>query len=214
MLTLIRREIEDNLIFFLAAIIVVVVFVCIVIGSSIVVFKFRPPIGVPRSMYGAFWWLLPSLAIASAALGAAQMYSDRSKKISTFLSTLSTTRSQILTARIIAGVLWILIILLPIAVADAILLQVFPRLAPVDMSFLIEVFAAAFLSALAGYAVGLQTGWNTNKFFPTLGCIAITPVLISVVLIKGFGVGTMVILLLLITATMVRTWQKFISTAL
>ncbi len=214
MLTLIKREINDNLIFYLAAIIAAMASIFIMVSLSVPLIKHEPPIGVPKFMHRTLWSLLPFLAVAAAALGSTQMYIDKGKRISTFLSTLATSRTRILAARIIAGLAFILLVLLPIAAVDMILLNIFPRLMPVDMSFLVNVFIVTFLSALLGYSVGLQSGWNSNKLFPTLGSIAITPLLLTVIIIKGFGVETMVILLLLTVAMLIRTWQKFLSTAL
>ena len=61
---------------------------------------------VPSVMYNVFGFLIPYMSIAYAILGVTQVYSDREKKVFSFLSTLTTTRRQILTAKLITGLLW------------------------------------------------------------------------------------------------------------
>ena len=55
------------------------------------------------------------LAMAFCAMGAAQMYWDKTKKISALLATLGGYSRQIFTARVIAGFLLVLIGFIPIA---------------------------------------------------------------------------------------------------
>ena len=214
MLALIKREIEDNLIFFIIAAIIAIVFILIPIYSVLSDEMRKIPIGIPISMYGVFWFLFLFVPLICTAFGAQQTYTDRSKKISTFLATMATTRQRILTAKIITGLLWICVIIVPLVIAATVLLRVFRPIVPADASFLIKLFITLFLIYLACYCLGLQMGWNTNKFFPILGSIAVTPVLISIIIIKGFGIDTALILLLLAAASMLRVWQKFMTTPL
>ena len=214
MWTLIKREIDDHRIFFFLAAIFAAGFVFIIISAALPDLQSRPPVRVPEGMYVPLFWFLVAVSIVAAALGATQMFFDRGKRISCFLSTLATTRRRILSAKIMAGVLWILIAMLPVALTEFVLLQVFPRLVPVDMSNLLNLFLITFLAALASYSVGLLMGWNTNKFFPVLGSTAMTPVLLTVITIKGFGLHSAVILTALTAALMVRVWQRFMSTPL
>lgn len=214
MLALIKREIDDHMVFFVVAAIAAFVFVFTLVRLEIPVINSKLPVGIPITAYSILFWFLPALSVASAALGAAQMYSDKNKKISTFLSTLATTRRQILTAKIITGVLWILFALLPLAIAQTILLHIFPRLVPIDITFLVKAFVLTFLASLACYALGLQMGWNSNKLFPTLGSIALAPLLLGVIVIKGVCIETAVLLLLFAASMILRTWKRFISTSL
>ena len=214
MLALIKREIRDNFGFFIIAIILTVVFTLIVIYSILIDEMGKMPIGIPIVMYTIFSFLLAFLPFICTSFGAQQMYTDRNKKISTFLATMATTRRRILTAKIITGLLWIGIIIVPLATVEAILLRVFPPIVPADTSFLVKLFITLFLICLACYCMGLQIGWNTNKFFPILGGLALTPVLMSIIIIKGFGIETAIILLLLSIASMIRVWQKFMTTPL
>jgi len=211
MLTLIEREFKDNLIFFLIALIASMVCTSTVVWSVTMTHADALPVGIPLIMYQALAVLLPGLALLAAAFGATQMYGDRSKRISTFLSTLATTRGQILAAKMITGVLWILLVLLPLLAADVILLQVYPRVAPLDVSFLAKMFAVTFLCSLACYALGLQMGWNTNRFFPILGSVALSFTLIYLVVVKGFSIQALGLLFVFAVAALTRTWQRFMS---
>ena len=214
MLTLIKREIEDNIILFVLACIIVIIFAIVTASSTAVSYKRAVPIGIPPIMFMVFTVLAPLGCFASAAMGAAQMYVDRNKKITSFLSTLATTRGQIFTARLATGVLWLVVLVLPLALVDMVLLKAYPQLVPIDVGFLIQIFLAMFLVCLACYSLGLLMGWNTNKFFPVLGSIAATPIIISIVLIKGLGLESSIFLLLVTVALVTRAYQKFMSSSL
>lgn len=214
MLTLIKREIEDNIVFFIIAAIIAIVFTAIPIYSVLTDEMGKIPIGIPISMYTIFPFLFLFVPLICTAFGATQMYTDRNKKISTFLATMATTRKRILTAKIITGLLWICIVIVPLAIAEVVLLRLFPLIVPADTSLLVKLFITLFLICLACYCLGLQMGWNTNKFFPILGSLAVTPILMSIIIIKGFGIETAIILLLLAIASMLQIWQKFMTTPL
>ena len=85
---------------------------------------------------------------------------------------------------------------------------------PVYDAFVGEIFTGTFLIALACYCLGLQIGWSSNQVIPTLGSIILTIVVIQLVIIKGLGVDVIVMSILFIAASLVRTWQKFVCTSL
>ena len=206
MLTLIKREIEDNIVFFVTAAILTTMIISVLVYKMPLMHRNDQIVGVPSVMYRVFKFFPFNLSpLIAAVLGALQMFKDRDKKISAFLSTLATTRRQILTARIITGVLWILLLILPIAAAEAILLKVFPMAAVPDVGFLRNIFITLFLCCLAGYAFGLQIGWHGKKLVSALSVIFITPILMSLIVIKGFGFETMAILVLFTAVMMIRT---------
>lgn len=214
MFTLIKREIEDNIVYFIGAL--------IVSGTSIAIIASRITLGssnhtistVPMIMFTVFGFLIPWMSLACASLGATQMYSDRDKKISAFLSTLATTRGKILAAKIITGILWILVVLLPIVIADVILLKIFSKAVPIHTGLLVKIFSITVLTYSICYCIGLQMGWNQNKFLVILGTLVLILIFPSIMIIKGLGVFTAVILPLLVIALIVLTWQKFMSTSL
>jgi hypothetical protein len=130
------------------------------------------------------------------------------------LSTLSVSRSRILLARIITGTLAILTFLLPLTVSIVFLTRLFPPPAPIYQGMVFEIFTAVFLMAFACYCIGLQSGWNSSKIMPTLGGLILTCILVPLILIKGFGLHIVVILVLFISASLIRIWHTFTSTPL
>ncbi len=213
MFALIKREIEDAIIFFAITAAAVIILVGVLTYNVATGRVNNPALGVPSIMYETFKYF-PLFFWVAAALGAMQMYLDKNKKTSSFLATLSTTRRQILAAKIITGILWICLVVLPVAAVDVILLKVYPRAVVPDSGFLASIFVVIFLCNLACYAFGLQIGWCATRLIPVLGVILIVPILQSLIVLKGLGFGTMVILSLFTAASMIRTWKKFMSVPL
>jgi hypothetical protein len=144
------------------------------------------------------------------------MYLDKTRKISALLSTLAVSRNRILLARIIAGILAILTLLVPLTIAAGILMRFFTILIPIPMypGMVFEISVVVFLMAFACYCIGLQTGWNSNPVTPSLGALFLTCIFVPLILIKGFGVHIVVILVLFIAASLIRTWRTFMTTSL
>jgi len=212
MLTLIKREIQDAMVYFLLA----VIFISCLLGMLIYQVSIKPHsnmVGIPPIMYGIFGFFV-FVPLVAAAFGASQMKLDKDKKISSFLNTLATTRRQILSAKIITGFLWILLLFLPVAAAYIILLKVFPPAFVPIGGFGVRVFVTFFVCTLACYSFGLLVGWQSNKLIPALGVIHITMILVSLIVIKGFGFQIILLLVLFSAAALVRMWQKFMTTAL
>lgn len=211
MLVLIKREISDHwLIFALGAIIAGLLY--FLFAWNIVSQQYAvEPLGILAEMPKEY---LLCLFLLSSVLGATQMFSDLSQKKSSFLVTLATTRQRILSAKIITGLLWIVMFLSPMLILNVALLTVFPRFAPPETTFPLEILATSFLASLCCYMLGLQMGWQTNRRSAVLGSIILAPLLLSVIIIKGFCVQTVIILGLLAITMFMRTWQKFMSTSL
>ncbi len=148
------------------------------------------------------------------AMGASQMYLDRTRKISAFLSTLAVSRGRILIARIITGILVILTLLVPLTITAVTLLRLYVSPVLIYPGMVFEIFVAVFLMAFACYCIGLQTGWTSGKIIPTLGGIALACIFVPLILIKGFGLHIVVILVLFIVASLIRTWHTFMTTSL
>lgn len=218
MFTLIKREILDHIVYFMGAAIFSVIFILLSISviSQFESFQrrgynpgdtevFRVTIGVP---------IIAIFVIGICGLGVTQMYLDRNRKISAFLSTLAVSRGRILLAKIITGILVILTLLLPVAVAAEVLLRLFVPPVLIYPGIVFEVFITVFLMAFACYCVGLQTGWTSGKVTPTLGGIILACIFVPLILIKGFGLQIVVILMLFIIASLIRIWHTFMTTSL
>jgi hypothetical protein len=206
MLTLIRREIRDNLIYILAP------GVLSLLTIGILVSVFLSGIKGAAVSFGVLMLLVQFLAFG--ALGSAQMYGDRASRISSLLSTLAVTRDRILAARVLTGVLAILAALVPILVASVILLRMF--LPPFEFyrRMVVEVSAATMLTGLACYCVGLLVGGTTNRVWLLVGNLPLLALCASLLLVKGFGPEVMLLLAVLIGALLVRTWYRFTTASL
>lgn len=210
MFTLINREIQDHVAFFLGAVVLSVTLVGLSIATldghywiEMVVFD---------SPSGAI--VLPIIVFGFFAMGAVQMDTDRTRRISAFVSILSVSRNRILLAKIIAGLLAILIALVPLSVTVTILLRIHAPPIPIFSVMVLEIFSGTFLITLACYFIGLQAGWNSGRLTPALVGLALTGILVTLILIKGFTLDLMVILFLFIIASLTRTWHLFTSTPL
>ena len=211
MLTLIKREIEDHLVYFIAAIIASITGV-----FTLIYFAYNYQHEETRVMISPLMTPFAILLITGLYLmGGSQMYQDKNKKISAFLSTLAVSRNQIFLARLITGLLAILIILVPGAVTGQILLNTYASTLtyPIYPYYTIEIFSSLFLTALAIYCIGLQSGFHSSKMYHAIGMV-LSYVLLPIILIKGFGLQLSVILLLFIVASLVYTWKKFIKAPL
>jgi len=209
MFTLIKREIEDHIVYFMGAAVISGILALLSILAISANEASEPVVFV-----GLWVPAIIVLIIGLAGMGVSQMYTDKSRRISAFLSTLPVTRGQILAARIIVGILAILTFLVPVTIAAVVLLSFFTFPVPIYSGFIFDIFIVTFLMSFACYCIGLQTGWTSSRITPTLGGVALAFVLVPLILVKGFGLHIVVILVLFIVASLVRTWHRFMSTSL
>lgn len=209
MLTLIKREIEDNIVYFLGAVILatIAIAISIIVASHnnkdallIIFLVFAVITGI--SMFGF------------CAMGAAQMYTDKIKKISSFLSTLPVTRNKIFIARVTAGILAVLTFIVPMIIITKIHIYFLSPPIPLFYGMIPEIFAPIFLMNLACYCFGLNTGWSRTVLTPTLGGLALTCILIPLVIVKGFDLHITIILLIFVISSLIFIWHKFMTTSL
>jgi hypothetical protein len=209
MLTLIRREILDHIVYFIAAVVFSAILIVLLTAAAYHFGSSESAVFVALSIP-----MLVILVLGFSAMGVTQMYLDRNRRISAFLSVLPVTRSRILAARIIAGLLAILTVLVPVTIASIVLCGLFASPIPIFADYVTDILTTIFLMVLACYCLGLLTGWTANKITPTFGALGLNLVLVSLVFIKGFGPDIKFLLLLVIVACLIRTWRKFISTPL
>ena len=211
MYALIKREIQDHIVYFIGAAAFSAIFIIISIS---VIHNYNPRENPPVFSIGLGVPTIAIVIIAFCAMGATQMYTDKNRKISAFLSTLAVSRSRILLARIITGILAILTLLVPLTITAVTLLRLYVPPVPIYPGMVFEISVVVFLMVFACYCLGLQTGWNSGKIIPTLGGIALTCIFVPLILIKGFGLHIVVILVLFIVASLIRIWHTFMSTSL
>ncbi|OHB75190.1 MAG: hypothetical protein A2Z25_03800 [Planctomycetes bacterium RBG_16_55_9] len=210
MFALIKREIRDHVIYFIAAAALAAILI-------IALTSFAVRHGTRIDWDDLIAPVIPFaiiIMLGFCAMGVSQMYTDRNRRISAFVSTLPVTRTHILLARILTGILIILILFIPLLIAIVILMRMFTP--PISMydGIVFDVSATILLMAFACYCIGLLTGWSSNKLTPTLGALALTCILMPLIVVKGFGWEIIVILGLFIAASLIRTWQTFTSTPL
>jgi hypothetical protein len=216
MFTLIKREILDHIVYFIGAAVLaaILIVISIPIISRYDSFQSRGNPDPQAFTMGVGVPIIAIVVIGICGLGVSQMYLDRSRKISAFLSTLAVSRGRILLAKIITGILVILTFLLPLTVAAVVLMRLYTPLVLIYSGMVFEIFVAVFLMAFACYCIGLQTGWTSGKVAPTLGGIVLACIFIPLILIKGFGLQIVVILVLFIIASLIRIRHKFMTTSL
>jgi len=209
MFTLIKREIQDHIVYFIGAAVFSAFLIVLLISAMYNDESDVRPVFIILSLP-----VIVVLIIGCTAMGAGQMYTDRTRKISALLSTLAISRNQILLARIITGTLAILTVLLPLTVTCMVLWRLFAPPIPIYSGLIFDIFVVTFLMGFACYCIGLQTGWTSGKVAPTLGGLVLTCILVPLISVKGFGVHAEVILALFIVVSLIRTWQRFNTTAL
>lgn len=209
---LIRREIEDHVGYFIAAAILAALLVILCFSAALNI-KADEGDGPIAAM--AFSIPIVILAVISiTAMGTSQMYSDKNRRISAFLSTLPTTRAQIFAARLSAGLLATLLLLLPAIITSYVLVQMFAPPIPTFFEILYDISLTILLTAISCYCLGLQTGWTSSRIAPTLTALLLACVLMPLMIVKGFGPPATVLLLLFVIASIARVWCKFSAASL
>ncbi len=147
-------------------------------------------------------------------LGAAQMCGDRANRISTLLSIQAVTRGRILTARVLTGIVTVLITLIPMLVASVVLFRLNGPPVEFYSRTLWSISIVLALTGLACHGMGLLIGWTGSKSRLIVGFLCLMLLLVSLVAIKGFGPSAIVLLAVLILAAWGRIWHTFTSTSL
>ena len=210
MFTLIKREIQDHLLYLIGSVVLAAILIIVLIS-----FVFQE--GTRTDWDDLIAPVIPIaiiIMLGFCAMGVSQMYTDRNRRVSAFVSTLPVTRTQILFARIATGILTILILLVPLVVTITILIRWFESPIPMYAGIVFDISSTTFLMIFASYCIGLLTGWNPSKVTPTFGALALTCILVPLVIIKGFGWEIAMLLVAFIAALLIRTWQTFTSTPL
>lgn len=211
MWTLIKREVKDNIIMFLLAIILSGICEAIVVSGFLRSYIQYIPVGIPITAYAIFPFFIISLSLLATVTGGTQMYLDKNKKVCAFLGTRAVTRRKLLSAKLVVGVIWLIVALLPLTGAEFILFQIKPRLIPVDYSLLIRIYTTTGLCALCCYLLGSNLGLERNRIIAILAGGFLTLVLISLIIIKGFGAETMLIYSLMSVVLGIRAWKIFMT---
>jgi len=205
-LTLIVREIRDNHVYFVLSCILSAV----IVAAMIIMMVY----GVNEEAMIAVYLCGGLQFTVLGVLGTAQMFGDRANRISTLLSTQAVTRNHILIARILAGVVTLLIALVPGLVGCVLLLRL--RFPPLDFysRMIGDVSIVLALAGLACHGAGLLIGWTNSRARVIAGLPCLLLVVASLVVIKGFGLSAVVVLALAIGVFWGRTWHTFTSASM
>lgn len=208
MLTLIKRELRNQM--NLLMLLIPAMLLYLIIVGMIVYPRFEKghlDIGMWLCGYSFVLMILP---IIFGVFGAIISYRECNNKTVTFLQTLATTRGRIFLARCIGGVVSSLVILLMFIgcyLAFRLILPFSP--------FLFELFLGRyafilFLMMLAGYSLGLMAG-HSNGRNTTAVCasIILSLILVNLILVKGFSVQAVLILAGVTIIAGVIAWQRF-----
>jgi hypothetical protein len=149
-----------------------------------------------------------------SSMSSSQMYNDRTKKLSALLATLAVTRKKIFIARVLSGLLAILVFVLPGIGTITVGLNMVEPETPFYGPSVLAVWATVVLYCFAGYCLGLQAGWTSSKIIPSLGALLLISGLIGLIVIKGFDKDLYPILALLIICSLLRAWHKYSTAAL
>jgi hypothetical protein len=209
MLKLIKREIEDNYVFYILTLILTSFF------NILIGYKFYYSLEIDEVsiimfvlIYGIFGiWIF-------GGLGSSQMYNDKTKKISALLATLAVTRNQIFIARVLSGILAILIFILPGILTISIGLRMFGSQMLFYSPAVFGLWIMIFLFCFSGYCLGLQVSWTLNKIIPSLGGFILILGLIGFIAVKGMERDLYLIFVLLIISSLLRAWHKYSTAAL
>jgi hypothetical protein len=183
LLTLIKRQIVDNAVYFLAATIFSIVLIIAIISISL-----SEDITY-LSLYTVILIVLTPIlfGIGSYILGVIQTSSDKTSGVTSLLSVLSVTHGRIFLARLTIGTLVILTLLGPLAITGAILWKF---LGPPDWLFhnwLPDTFIGLSLASLVCYCLGLIAARRADTFASALRALPLVPILMLLIVIKGFG---------------------------
>jgi hypothetical protein len=208
-LILLKREIIDHVAYLVCAAIASGMIIALV--ASMVLSSNRET-GTPLVLAGLIP-LVIFVVVGLSALGVSQTYFDRARRISALLMALPVKRSQIFAARVLAGVLVILTLIVPLTVAGRILIDLKVTDLPLYRGLLADLFWGISPACFACYAVGLYAGWNTRSL-ATLAILPVTLLVPFLIVAKGFGLELVALLLVLCVTCVAGAWCKFSASSL
>jgi len=191
LLTLIKRQLVDNTVYFLAAIIFSVVLVVAILSITFSEEFLDLSLNTIILII-----IMPILfGIGSYILGVIQTYSDKTSGITQLLSVLPVTNDRIFFARLITCILVILTLFGPLVITGAILWEFFGPPDWLYHNWLGGTFIGLSLASLACYCLGLIAAQRTETFTSALRALPLVPILMLLIVIKGFGWPLLVVLL-------------------
>lgn len=209
-LMLVRREVEDHVVHYVLSILIG----CVAAVMLTVLSRTLDASGKPAFRDWTFLWILGQLpcfmVIDAMALARVQMAGDRRAKVSAFICTLTPTRAHLLTAKWIAGLVWIGLGLCPLVIASFFIEGQPFIYAP----FVKTVVVGVIVTLMCAYAMGQQLGLVESKGLILLVGGLFLCLLASLLVIKGLSMPGFTLLSVLAVALCVRSWWAFHHMAL
>ncbi len=215
MLTLIKREIEDNFTYYILAVLLNAIAISVKLS---IFFKAETRKEASIVFPGIFIVFFSSACMCG--MGVSQMYLDKNRKISSFLLTYPVNRNMIIAARIISGIIAAVLFVLPSALvldyfSDSVFTSGLSGFITEQVRNYMRIASfVTFLSALSAYSIGLLTGWSDNKYTPTLGGLGLLLIFLLLIPLKGFGVEYIIVSSIFIVCAFFAVFYKFNRTAL
>lgn len=198
-----RREFEDQALGYA----LVFIIGCIYAGVGYVQYpaKVSHPYSIPGNIIGLTVALFVAFCAGVMVLGYAQIAGDRRAGISTFVSTVSATRGQILLAKWLSALVWMGLGLLPPLALHAVMVNGLG----LDGSMLWWILAGGCMTVLTAYAAGLRIGLQQNKVSTLLMLVLLVFLIASILIVKGISLPGFLLQAILIVVLSGRTWRIF-----
>jgi len=200
LLTLIKRQIHDSTRYFTIAGLTGVILILSI--TTVALTDDHNNI----SFYTGILLVMVPLLIGTGccALGLIQVQTDRSSGITEVLSVLPVRHGQVLLAQIIVGICVIMTVLVPLATLGALLWKFSEPPEWLFHDWLTDLFIGLSLTALACYLFGLHVNHRTKTLGSALWSLALTPIMLLLIFIKGFGTPLLIVLVPLTLILLLR----------
>jgi hypothetical protein len=149
--------------------------------------------------------LLPVLVgTGSFVLGLVQVHGDENRGIPVLLHVMSVNSGQVMLARIVTGVVFVIVVVLSLmlAITGAIISGLVKWPESLVPGGLADLLAALLLIGLACYCLGVMAGRGATGWLAPLSLLPLSLVLVSYLVIKGLGTPLVVVLVPFIAASL------------
>jgi hypothetical protein len=215
MWTLFKREFEDVWFYLIAAILLV--------GGSIawaeLMLAAHPASPSEQSINGVllgftYGYLL--LCILLLGVGANRMVFDRANGISVFYTGHLITRGRVFIVRLLLGALFVVLFYVPLVCWFLWRFLRWLYVSPENSlnGQQVGMMLFLFLFLLTCYNLGLRMGLYNKRIIYTLGTACLGVILLSFVVLKGFGYEAVIILLVLNVSLIYSAWRNYAAAAL
>jgi ABC-type transport system involved in multi-copper enzyme maturation permease subunit len=201
MFTLIKREVEDRAGMFMMG----VAFAAVAMLPLL--FHFNENLNPLNdvSFLSGFVIGLIGINIGAICLGVLQVKSDR--KSMSFLMT-AVSRTRIFWAKVIAGVIWILLVTVPLFVLTWSFTNNRPLANPGIFVIVQNLFITSVLTGMACYGLGLYKGAGKSTVYGIVSGAVMAAAVLFMVFVKGYGCAIWTIAAIIALTSLWGAWYK------